>query len=76
MRRVAPAIRASLAVPMFDEWRKMSSTVMVRFSAWKSWIAREPRRSGVVASNVELTVATPVSSPMAVVKILKVDPIS
>ena len=32
--RPAPAASASLAVPMLEEWMKMSSSVITLFSAW------------------------------------------
>ncbi|MNT69013.1 hypothetical protein D3C72_2072890 [compost metagenome] len=71
-----PMRSAILAVPMFDEYWKISGTVSTRRLPWKSLMVKPPMRIGAVASKLSLSVTLPESSPMAMVKVLKVEPIS
>jgi hypothetical protein len=55
---------------------KTSGTLSTRCLAWKSWIVWWPTVSGCDASKWLASVTLPESSAIAVVKLLKVEPIS
>lgn len=71
-----PASRAMRAEPILDEWIRISGTLIQRFWAWSSWMVWLPNFNGLVASKLELMFTRPLSSAMAVLNSLKVEPIS
>ena len=71
-----PMATAILAEAMLDENLKSSGTVSGRRWAWSSLIVKRSILIGEVASKTLLNVTLPVSSAMAVLKILKVEPCS
>ncbi|MNL46086.1 hypothetical protein D3C87_1687710 [compost metagenome] len=71
-----PTASAIFAVPIFDEYWKISGTLSMRPLPWKSLIVKPPMRIGKRASNVLLRFILPSSRPIASVKDLKVEPIS
>ena len=63
-------------VPMLDEWRYTSSSVITLFWAWKSVMRRLPICSASEASSRVFMSARPVSMAAATVKVLNTEPIS
>ena len=71
-----PTTSAIFAVPMLEEYLKISGTLSTRCLPWKSLMVKPPMRMGARASKLSVIFTLPESSAIAVVNDLKVDPIS